>query len=176
MAILFMLAVDCGTSHEVANRIVEHFRQIARPLSDGTLMTFYQDPGEIWDRKGIVWCSVIPHGVSASGVSQRITKASLRVEVAKGMYDELRKLGGFRFAVLGWEAASECEWLDILKAKGRLDSLPRGLIVGSELWRMLDEPKVMVPFGHDTWWIPIANDDYEELVRSFGDGTGDDSN
>ena len=166
MAILFMLVAECGSDEQSARRIVEHFTQLSWVLSDGSTMFFKSDPDDVWCRGGVVWCSAFPDGVSATGESQRITSNELRVEITKRSYQELRNVDGFRFALIGWEAASQCDWDEILEAKADPDSLPLGLVIREDLWSKLGAPHAFEPFGPRSRWRPLADEDYLSLVRT----------
>ena len=169
MAILFMLAVECGSQHDRAVSIVEHFRGIAWTLSNGTEMRFSGGPGDIWQREDVTWCSVFPDGMSATGSNQSLSSLPLRVEVSQRIHAELRALSGFRFALLGWEAATECTWNEIIALKNNLRSLPAGLIISEHLWIQLGKPSGYERFGNDTVWRPLDESGYRAIVRSFGD-------
>ena len=168
MAILFMLAVECGSNEEIANSIVEHFLQVRWALSDGSPMYFTSEPCHIWRRGGVIWCSVLPDGVSYTGETQRITTSSLRVEVAKRVYAELRQLSGYRFAVVGWEV-SDCDWDSIAKGKDDLALLPLGLVLSDDSWNQLGRLHGFERFGPSSVWKPLSEQDYLELVKSWGD-------
>lgn len=169
MAILFMLAVECGSQNDRAVAIVEHFRRIAWTLSDGTEIRFPVSSGDIWRREDVTWCSVLPDGMSATGSNQSLTRLSLRVEVSRRIHAELRTLSGFRFALLGWEAATECTWDEIVASKNSLRSLPAGLILSDRLWIQVGEPIGYERYGSDTVWRPLDESGYRAIVRSFGD-------
>ena len=169
MAILFMLAVDCGSRHDRAVAIVEHFRGVAWTLSNGTEMRFTVGSGDIWRRSDVTWCSVFPDGMSATGSDQSLTSLPLRVEVSRRIHAELRAVSGFRFALLGWEAATECSWDEIIASKNSLRSLPAGLIMNKRLWIQLGEPSGYERFGSDTVWRPLDESGYRAIVRSFGE-------
>ncbi len=166
MAILFMLSVECGSNRTCATDIVGHFSSILSRLSDGTEITFSTIPLDgITQRDQEFWCCILPEGVSATGVTRRVSSPSLIVEVSKRMHAELRLFTGFRFALLGWESSSWLSWDDILSEKEEVGSLPLGLIVGSSLYRELGMPVKFERFGEDSWWIPLSDGDYQEIVR-----------
>jgi hypothetical protein len=166
MAILFMLVAECGSDERSAHRIVQHFLQVSWTLSDGSPMFFKSDSDDVWCRDGVFWCSAFPDGVSASGASQRIVSDALRVEIAKRGYQELRSVDHFRFALIGWEAATQCALDEILQAMGDPDSLPRGLVINEDLWSKLGSPRAFERFGQRSWWRPLREEDYLNLVST----------
>ena len=165
MAILFMLVAECGSDEQSAGRIVEHFMQLRWVLSDGSTMFFKSDSDDVWWRGGVVWCTAFPDGVSATGESQRITSNELRVEITKQSYQELRNVDGFRFALVGWEAASQCDWDEILEAKADPNSLPLGLVIHEDLWSELGNPPGFERFGPQSRWKPLKDEDFLKLVE-----------
>lgn len=164
MAILFMMAAECGADEASARRILEHFRQVRWNLSDGSPMYFDCRDDDVWHRREVVWCSAMPSGVSATGSGQRITHNHLRVEVIKRIYEELRLLTGFRYALAGWEAASEGEYADIVRQLESGESSP-GLVVSEEIWIECGRPEGYERFGQGTRWKSLGESEFFEMVR-----------
>ena len=165
MAILFMLAAECGHDRKCAETIVQHFAQVRFELSDGNSVGFLPEPRGVWTRGDVSWCWAIPEGVSAGGgVPQRVCTAAARVELAKLIHAELRSLKGYRFALVGWEAASGPDWKEIVEAAQTLDLLPCGLIINDDLHGRLGCPSRFERFGVDTWWWPMSDDVYAQYM------------
>jgi hypothetical protein len=167
MAIVFMVVAECGDDEECAQSIVSHFMRVRWLLSDGTSMQFLSEPTHVWRRGNIFWCSVIPEGVSLTGDTQRITSAEIRAEIANRTYAELRTVDCFRFALVGWEVADECDWESILTCRGNPNSLPLGLVISEELWSELGPLPGFERFGPRSWWKPLSDQDYLKLVESW---------
>lgn len=165
MAICFMLAAECGRDEGSALRILDHFRGVKWNLSDGSPMYFSPEDLEMWHREEVVWCSAMPYRVSATGDSETISDPSLRVEVTKVMYQELRKLTGYRYAMVGWETASEGNLARIMEQLVTAKEPPLGLTISDDLWNQCGRPIEFERFGPGTRWKPLSEADYAELVR-----------
>ncbi|MBL9171191.1 MAG: hypothetical protein JNN07_25895 [Verrucomicrobiales bacterium] len=164
MAFLFMLAAECGQHRRSAELIVQHFESIRFELSDGNSIGFSHDPGAIWTRGDVIWCWAIPDGVSAGGLPQRVCTTAARVELTKLIHAELRLLKGFRFALVGWEAALGPDWNEIVKEVATPELLPPGLIIDDDLYRTLGCPNGFEPFGEGTWWRPVSDEVYTQII------------
>jgi hypothetical protein len=90
-------------------------------------------------------------------------------EVARHMYATLKQCSGFRFALVGWEVAESVEISELLAAQSLGKELQAGLVVSRELWLQMGSPSSLIPFGIETFWKPLQEDDYRSLAKLFSD-------
>lgn len=79
-------------------------------------------------------------------------------------HEELRSLTGFRYALAGWEAASEGEYADIAREIESGEST-RGLVISDAIWIQCGRPEGYERFGPGTRWKSLGESDFLELVR-----------
>lgn len=148
------------------------FDKVLWTLSDGTVVNCVLDtsPSNLWkgpDKNW--WCRVAPKGVSVTGGPRSVNRDSMLIEVARYMYETLRKCSGFRFALVGWEVAESIEIAELLQEPASSRVVPSGLVVSQDLWRQMGRPADLVSFGVETFWKPLEERDFFTVVKLFHD-------
>ena len=168
MAFIFELMAECGDNAAAAVRFKRHFEGVGWILSDGTSVTCLSREIEVWQSIDQTWrCRVMPDRISVPGDDLGARTLSLRVEVARHLYSHLRGFAGYRLACVGWEVSSSLNYDAILKAEQCLSDLPAGLVVCDTLWHQLGCPSTFVRFSLNTFWKPLDDAGFFEMVRLF---------
>lgn len=169
MAYLFELVAECGDNPTAAFQLKRHFEDVAWTLTNGMFVTCPTHESDVWQSTDQMWrCRIVPDRVSVPGDSLGPRSLSLRVEIARLLYSHLRTHTGFRIACVGWEISlSSLSYDAIVKAEHDLSVLPAGLVVCDDLWRQLGGPSTFVQFGMNTFWKPLDDAGFFEMVRLF---------
>jgi hypothetical protein len=172
MGYFFELAAELGDNPDRVAGLITCFDGVNWTLSDGTVIEcqFRPNANDVWrGPDGNFWCRVTPNGVSVTGGPRSVTSDTMLSELIHQMYETLKKCSGFRFALVGWEVAESVEIKDLLNFKSAGDGLPAGLVVSRFTWQQMGSPETFLPFGVESFWKPLDNDDYSALVKLFND-------
>lgn len=173
MAYLFEVAVELGQQPRNVS-CLKSFNNVVWKLSDGTKIDCALDssPSNLWTASDKNWwLRIAPKGISMTGGARRVTSDAMLVEVAKHMYATLQKCSGFRFALVGWEVAESIEVKELLSKPSDSMEIPAGVVVSQNLLKEMGEPSCFVAFGAETFWKPLKESDYLEMVKLFGNET-----
>lgn len=172
MGYLFELAAELGPDASDVAGLATGFHDVTWTLSDGTVVPCYFHPGPRNPWRGPDqnwWCRITPKGVSATGATRNVNTSIMVAEVARHMYATLKQCSGFRFALVGWEVAESVEISELLAAQSLGSELLPGLVVSRDLWLQMGSPSSLIPFGIETFWKPLSEDDYRSLAKLFSD-------
>ena len=149
MAYLFQLTIECAEDKEAALRVEGHFEGQAATLEGGESFRFQLDDLS-QDERGRWWVSIILG--NGTRFLQYTDSSTLLAEAAKKLYERLKSVQGYRFAVTGCEANQ----FNYVEALPELLDHPgmRGLVVSDELFQTLGKPKEFVRFSPGYFWLP----------------------
>ena len=142
MAWIFGLSAECGAAEASAAALAAHFA--AWPAGA------YADDGGNW------WCSVVPGGLSRTGIGSE-ADASAMTSAGEAVYEQLRSAPAvYRYALVGVE-------VDDFRSYGELvtdEDLTRfpGLVLSDDTWVACGRPPTFVPFAPGYRWIPYAGE------------------
>jgi hypothetical protein len=147
MAILFLLAAECGAEKEAADAVASHFRSFTVALADGSRFPCDSSVGQA---DGAWWAAVYPEGVSKSGVTPN--NVGELTEVGFVLYEQLRSAPPFRFALVGVEVYAFSQFK---KLKDDLATYSSGVVLANGVWEGLGSPSMYVPFAPGYCWRPF---------------------
>jgi len=148
MAILFLLAAECGTEKEAAEAVASHFRGFTIALADGSRFPCDSSVGQA---DGAWWAAVFPEGVSKSGVLPN--NVGELTEVGFVLYEQLRSAPPFRFALVGVEVYAFSQFKELKDDLAKWDY--SGVVLADAVWQGLDSPTIYVPFAPGYRWRPF---------------------
>jgi hypothetical protein len=102
---------------------------------------------------GAWWSVICPVGVSLSGIRHEQDRHDL-TEIGFALYEQLRNVSGFRYAVVGVEVDGSWRFNE-LDAEVAAPSYS-GLVISEELWRHLGSPENYVEFSPGFRWQPFV--------------------
>ncbi len=145
----FELAVECGTDHEAAAAVKEHFDGLTFQIdgeTNGQWMVEYLSE----DEDGRWWVTVLPF--IRGRPLESVDDPQMLAAAARKLYDRLRSAPQFRFAVVGNETFqfNRAEALHELLGHPAL----RGLVVSEELFETLGRPIGFAHFSDGYRWLP----------------------
>jgi hypothetical protein len=164
VAILFELVLNAGPDLAAAEQVAAQLRGLP-PVPAGQDRVFLGPPAirAVRGEDGLTYHEV---SVAAQGVGHQpavdagatrldLDPGQLR-ELARGLYDVLRRCRGYRAAFVGWNpedmvdlAELEREWAEELRAGS-----VRGLVLADETIQQLRTPITAEPFAPDFSWMP----------------------
>jgi hypothetical protein len=149
MAWLFQLAIECNTDATAAKRIKDHFDECPFALEGGVRGKFTVNPVS-QDENNRWWVSVLSR--IGEKTLQSTDSKDLIAGVSGKLYDRLRSISGYRFALAGVEAFqfNDIEALPTLVHNPALI----GLVVDEQLFRQLGTPSEFVRFAEGYFWRP----------------------
>ncbi len=156
MALMFELAIAFGKDKKLADDAKNNFYGYSCVLTDGLKTVFNTYRFEDWE--GGSWLAVYPTGLSTSGIcSER--DARKMTEVANHLYDLLRNIPSYRYAIVGVEVEefrleSEIQCLE--------DVNYDGVVLSKEIWNKIGNPEDFIPFQKNYYWRPYNGELYEE--------------
>jgi hypothetical protein len=147
MAFLFQLAIECGNDSNIAKRVKSHF--------DGHSFLINEDGG--WrfvvdtmspDEDGRWWVSV--SGALGSALLESKAETTLIESVRAELYERLKSVSGYRFAIAGVEPYQ----FNRLESLVKLLEHPalKGLVVSKEVFHELGEPRDFTNFAPNYLW------------------------
>ncbi len=148
MAFFYQLAIECGADHTAAMRIRSQFNRHNISLKE-TLGFWSVDLPE-QDMSGYWWISVL---TEINGKALEATSDEKLISSAgQCLYDKLKEITGYRFAIVGIEAYqfNRAESLQGLLGHQGL----QGLVVSGEFYEQLGRPEDFVYFSPGYLWIP----------------------
>lgn len=149
MAFLFQLTVECDNDHETALRVKRCLEGDTITLGGGR--TFYLRANDVSrDERGRWWVSV---GLQdGDRFLQSSDNSTLLAEAGEKLYEKLKVVHGYRFALVGIEVFqfNDVESLPKLLAVPGL----KGLVINKELLQKLNLRKDFVEFCSGYWWLP----------------------
>ncbi len=149
MACLFQLAVECGNDHETAHRIKARFDGQVVRLADGKPFRLSIDEVS-QDEQGRWWVSV---NVGSGGRFLQFTdRPVLLAEAGEKLYEQLKTVKGYRFAIVGFEVL-QFNSLEALPELLVRPGMP-GLVVSQEVFQSLGQPAGFAGFSEGYYWIP----------------------
>lgn len=152
MAWVFQLAAECGLKRDDADSFANYFFHQTWTLSDGLKSTcenrVFQDSEENW------WCSVIPNGVSRSGVRNEEDIKQM-MELAMHFYQHLRASPSFRYALVGIEIDA-FRTISELVTDELLGTHFDGLVISEELLKQAKRVTGFELFKPGYLWKPFT--------------------
>ncbi|NEP43354.1 MAG: hypothetical protein F6K35_30670 [Okeania sp. SIO2H7] len=100
MALIFSLSAECGFESEKAKNLANYFNQISWQLSNGINSECHAEIFQ--DSEDNCWTRVCPTGVTQVGITTPEDAYSL-TEIAILLYQHLRSIPSFRYALVGVE-------------------------------------------------------------------------
>jgi hypothetical protein len=152
MAWIFQLAIECNTDAVACERMKGHFDRCPFVLEAGirgrfAVDTISQDENNRW------WVSV------SSSIGEKILQSTdskdLIAQVSEKLYDRLRSVSGYRFALAGVEAFQ----FNNIEALPKLVRNPAlaGLVVDEQLFGQLGMPSEFIKFAEGYFWRPYQD-------------------
>jgi hypothetical protein len=151
MAWIFSLSAECGWDQRDARAFAVHFDRYVAVTDIGERVPC--PCGVVQDGDAGWWVSVVPEGVSRSGVRHERDRSQM-TQIGLSLYDRLRTAPPFRFALVGVEADEFRTFKEIDDDLIRLDF--NGLVINDDIWSTLGEPDIFVPFSPGYRWRPFS--------------------
>ena len=152
MAFLFQLAIECDDSESDALQVKCHFEGQAFTVHSGKNLRLEIDE-VCQDELGHWWVSVIVKDDLQRFLQVQIDGPELWAEAAKWLYERLKLVKGYRFALTGFEVLQ----FNHFEALPELIGLGRpmlGLVLSDGVFQEFGQPKGFRPFSDGYQWIP----------------------
>lgn len=149
MACLFQLAIECGNDNNVALQIKKICDNQVFILKDSKSYSFNVDE-VMEDEQKRWWVSIIVS--NGSRFLQFIDDRILLAQAGEKMYELLKSVCGYRFALTGFEVFqfNKLESLQALIASPGM----AGLVVNADLYSQIGCPSGFMVFSEGYYWLP----------------------
>ena len=148
MAFLFQLVIECDDKESEALRVRGHFEGQAFTLPSGKNLRLEIDE-VCQDELGRWWVSVIVK--DGDRFLQIIDEPVLLAEAGKRLYERLRTVNGYRFALTGFEILQFNHIEALPEFLGRPSM--RGLVLSEEVFQKFGQPNGFSPFSDGYQWL-----------------------
>jgi hypothetical protein len=162
MAFLFQLVIECDDNESEARRVKSHFEGHSFKSTSGKDFQFKIDEVCQDDELGRWWVSIIVHYQQRYlQITDVDDEPALLAEAGKKLYERLKSVKGYRFALSGFEIF-QFNHIEALTEFLNRPSM-RGLVLSEEVFQKFGQPNGFSPFSDGYRWIP-ANYNYSERV------------
>lgn len=135
MSWLFGMAIECGFNSDTATSIINHFKDFSVPLSNNMITSFSSELELETTPTGkkIFWVNIYNNDFLSGGGTPELD--SLLDEIGLALYNKLKTVSFYRFAIVGIEVLMSLSYEDIysqLRNGNNLDYL-NGVVIENDL-------------------------------------------
>lgn len=147
MAWIFSLAIEFGDDADARNVAAAILEAIELPVASRL------QPVRFGDADGGLWLLVEPEGLSRTGLSNE-ADAAAATSAGWVLYDALRQITGYRYAIVGLEVDEFRTYPELLDGGAGGAQTFHGLVLHPDLYDQLGCPADFEPFAEGYVWLP----------------------
>jgi hypothetical protein len=152
MAWIFQLAAEFGCNRLAADKFQRCFSTQKLMLGD---RQDHQCDAQVVEMEGSIWCIVIPGGLTRCGI-RSIEDAELLSGAGEKLYRLLRKMTGFRYAIVGIEAACIGSFEEV--RQGLVQGDTPGLVIAESAFSDVKPVRPLEMFVQGYLWWPYVGE------------------